>query len=150
MHNDQQIQYLKHNDEAVIKHLEMYQGIITRMANNSAACKKWCIPLITAILAFVVKEKLYALVWLTLIPIFLFYFLDAYYLKLENQFREGFNDSAKKIRENTFAQADLFKLHPKGSELKYWLKATTSPATWPVYFGLFGLLIWAYKLSLGM
>lgn len=130
MDNDQCIPYLKHNDEAVIKHLEMYQGIITRMANNSAACKKWCIPLITAILAFVVKEKLYALVWLTLIPIILFYFLDAYYLKLENQFREGFNASAKKIRENTFSQADLFILHPKGAELTYWLKAITSPPTW--------------------
>ena len=50
-----------HSDNAVIKTMEMYQAIITRMAANSAACKKWCIPLVTAILVFAVKEKTYPL-----------------------------------------------------------------------------------------
>ena len=37
------------DNEAVTKHMEMYQGIITRMAGNSAACKMWGIPLVAAI-----------------------------------------------------------------------------------------------------
>ena len=58
-----------HSDSAVIKTMEMYQAIITRMAGNSAACKQWCIPLVTAILVFAVKEKTYQLIWLTVIPV---------------------------------------------------------------------------------
>ena len=42
---------LPHNDEAVLKHMEMYQNIISRMANNSSACKNWCIVLVSAFLA---------------------------------------------------------------------------------------------------
>ncbi|MFI3197172.1 MAG: hypothetical protein QX196_02500 [Methylococcaceae bacterium] len=48
---------LNHSDNSVIKTMEMYQAIITRMAGNSAVCKQWCIPLVTAILVFAVKEK---------------------------------------------------------------------------------------------
>ena len=43
---------LPHNDEAVLKHMEMYQNIISRMANNSSACKNWSIVLVSAFLAF--------------------------------------------------------------------------------------------------
>ena len=66
-------------DSAVIKTMEMYQAIITRMAGNSAACKQWCIPLVTAILVFAVKEKTYQLIWLTVIPVLICYCLDVYY-----------------------------------------------------------------------
>jgi len=131
------------DNAAVLKHMDMYQGIITRMASNSAACKKWAVPLITAILGFVVKDQQEALVWLTLFPIAIFYFLDSYYLMLENQFRDGFTDSANKISAGTFKQSDLFKLKPLG---KHWLKSFTSFATWPVYLGLFALVVFCSKL----
>lgn len=143
--NSNSREYLDNDNEAVIEHMRMYQGIITRMANNSAACKKWCIPLVTAILAFVVKEKLINLVWLTLIPILIFYFLDVYYLKLENQFRESFNSSAKNIQQGVFSPESLFSIHPEGLEKEFWLKAIVSFSTWPVYLGLFSLLVFAYK-----
>ena len=39
------------NCEAARFHVEMSQGIITRMASNSSNCKNWCITVITAILA---------------------------------------------------------------------------------------------------
>ena len=85
-----------------------------------------------------------------MIAIIIFYFLDAYYLKLENQFREGFNASAKKIRDGTFSSDDLFNLKPEGSECKFWLKSIGSLSTWPVYIGMFGLLLLAYKISPGV
>ena len=135
---------LPHNDSAVIATMEMYQDIITRMANNSAACKKWGLPLITAILAFVVKDQHYELVWLAVLAILIFYCLDAYYLMLENRFRVGFNLAAEKIAGGTFDKADLFQLKPAGSVRRFLLKAFTSPATWPVYLGLLGLSVLAY------
>lgn len=36
---------------AVIKHIEFLQDIISRMANNSAACKTWALTIITALIA---------------------------------------------------------------------------------------------------
>ncbi len=141
---------LNHSDPALIKTMEMYQAIITRMAANSAACKQWCIPLVTAILVFAVKEKSYYLIWLTLIPVLICYCLDAYYLMLENRFREGFNQAAAKVVEQTFTRADLFKLSPAGCKCQLWRKAFTSLATWPVYLGLLALLIVALKLSTSM
>ena len=36
---------------AVIKHIELLQDIISRMANNSAACKTWALTIITALIA---------------------------------------------------------------------------------------------------
>jgi hypothetical protein len=140
---------LEHNDGAVIKTLEMYQAIITRMAGNSAACKQWCIPLVTAILVFAVKEKSYHLIWLTLIPVLICYGLDAYYLMLENRFRAGFNAAAAKINCQSFTRDDLFKLAPAGCRKQLLVKAFTSLATWPVYLGLLALVIIAYTLAAG-
>ncbi|OAI14090.1 MULTISPECIES: hypothetical protein [Methylomonas] len=140
---------LSPNDSAVIKTLEMYQAIITRMAGNSAACKQWCIPLVTVILAFAVKESKAQLIPLTLIPLLICYLLDAYYLMLENRFRAGFQKAAAKVAEGTFKQQDLFQLLPAGSRRGLLWKACTSPATWPVYLGLLALLLTSFKLTVG-
>lgn len=140
---------LSHNDGAVIKTLEMYQAIITRMAGNSAACKQWCIPLVTAIIAFAIKENRYQMVFLCLIPILICYCLDSYYLMLENRFRAGFDQTAAKLADGSFTRQDLFKLSPAGCRCGLLWKAYTSPATWPVYLGLLALLLVAFKLSSG-
>lgn len=144
--NRDEAAYLTHNDSAVLKHMDMYQGIITRMANNSAAIKQWGLPLITAILAYVVKEKIYVLVWLSVWALLIFYLLDSYYLMLENRFRKGFNEDAVLISEDRFPRTKLFKLLPAGDVWRFYLKALTSPATWPVYFGMLTLVVVAYKL----
>lgn len=94
-------QALSHDDSAVLKHMDMYQGIITRMAGNSAACKRFCIPFVTAILAYVLTKpelREVNIALLVIAPILIFYFVDAYYLKLENQFREGFKLAATRIQ----------------------------------------------------
>ena len=134
--------FLAADNEAVIKHMEMYQGIITRMAGNSAGCKTWGVPLVAAILGFVVQSKNADLAILAFLVTLILYFLDCYYLVLENRFRDGFDSSAKLIREGNFSQAELFKLHP--SKEGHWLKALTSFATWPLYLGLISLVILGY------
>ena len=155
--------FLAADNEAVIKHMEMYQSIITRLASNSAGCKNFAIPLITAILGFIVVEKQAALIWLSVLPIVLFYFVDCYYLVLENQFRDSYDHDAKKIQNGTFTRKDLFNLIPfkaattklRGSKLPdhiknetdilkinkaytrlIWSKSLQSPSTLPIYVGL--------------
>lgn len=73
--------------ENKIKHLEMVQQIINRMASNSFALKGWSVTLIAGIFALSSKDadKMYFLV--AYCPIIVFWFLDSYYLLQERLFR---------------------------------------------------------------
>ena len=136
--------FLDAENEAVIKHMEMYQGIITRMAGNSAACKTWGVPFVAVIFGLVVEGKNINLVFLAILTALVFFYLDCYYLMLENRFRDGFNDSAKKIQMGKFPQSSLYVMLPLGTEKEHWKKAFKSNSTWPLYGGLIVLLILGY------
>ncbi|MCD8179857.1 MAG: hypothetical protein LUF26_00015 [Firmicutes bacterium] len=73
--------------ESKIRHLEMIQGIINRMAGNSFALKGWAVTLVSGIFVLSGKDtdKLYFLV--AYIPVLIFWFLDAYYLLQERLYR---------------------------------------------------------------
>ena len=69
---------------AVQGYLSMLQGIINRMAGNSASCKTWTVTLVTALLALQAKAEVHlSYPLLCLIAIVLLYLLDCYYLGLE-------------------------------------------------------------------
>ena len=70
-----------------VKHLEMIQGVINRMASNSFALKGWAVTLVAGIFALSGKDadKLYFLV--AYIPIVIFWGLDSYYLLQERLYR---------------------------------------------------------------
>lgn len=74
-----------------IKHLEMIQSIISRMASNSFALKGWSVTLVAGIFALSSKEadKMYFLV--AYVPILVFWGLDAYYLRQERLYRALYN-----------------------------------------------------------
>lgn len=74
-----------------IKHLEMVQGIINRMASNSFMLKGWAVTLVAGIFALASKDtdKLYFLI--AYIPIVVFWGLDSYYLLQERLYRALYN-----------------------------------------------------------
>lgn len=73
--------------ENKIKHLEMIQGIINRMANNSFLIKGWTVALIVGIftLSNIKKEGFYSAI--SGIPLLAFWGIDAYYLYQERLYR---------------------------------------------------------------
>lgn len=77
------------------EHLELVQGVINRMANNSFMLKGWAVTLVAGIFALAGKDtdKLYFLV--TYVPILVFWGLDAYYLLQERLYRSLY----EKVRE---------------------------------------------------
>ena len=81
---------LDHESSAVQKHIEITQDVITRMAENSRACKIWCVTLVAAVLVLVARtgEPRHALI--ALAPAVVLYVLDAYYLSLERGFRRSY------------------------------------------------------------
>lgn len=76
------------DDEKQVKHLEMIQNVIARMAANSFTIKGWSTTLVTAVLAFLSKDGKPQYAWIALIPAVVFWALDAYYLALERAFRD--------------------------------------------------------------
>lgn len=78
------------SDESTLKvaHLTFIQGVINRMANNSFLIKGWSITVMTALIAVggALENELFF--FLTLFPILLFWWLDAYFFMLENVYRE--------------------------------------------------------------
>lgn len=73
--------------DAKVKHLEMIQNVITRMASNSFALKGLTITLVVGIFAFIEKDLDKVCVIVAFIPIIVFWRLDSYYLMQERLYR---------------------------------------------------------------
>lgn len=70
-----------------LKHLEMIQQVINRLAGNSFLIKGWSITLVSALLLFIAKEDKDQIGWAAMLVVLAFWLLDALYLQKEKQFR---------------------------------------------------------------
>lgn len=82
-------------DERMHKELDLIQGVLTRMANNSFLLKGWLISLITVVLALT-KDTLasgdtFGLYLILIFPAVVFWYLDAFFLHREKCYRELYN-----------------------------------------------------------
>jgi len=78
------------------KHLEFIQSAISRMAGNSFQMKSWNVALAAAAIGFAAaKDSHPKAAMLALIPSFVFWMLDAYYLLLERAFRNLYEEAVK-------------------------------------------------------
>ena len=107
-------QQLNENSSAVQSHIEVMQGVVNRMAENSRSCKVWCVTLVAAVLVLVARtgEPKHALI--ALVPIFLFLFLDSYYLALERAFIASQNAFVGKLHKGELKTTDVYKVAPIG------------------------------------
>jgi len=137
---------LQHDNLSVQEYMKMLQTIINRMATNSTSCKTWCITLASAMLVIIVDKGKTEFISLAYIPLFLFLFLDAYYLGLENNFCDFFNKFVKKLRSEKATLEDLYAM-PKTNwieDIEYTFKAFGSLSVFPFYVLLF-LMIYSIK-----
>ena len=122
---------------AVQSHISMLQGIINRMAGNSANCKNWTVTLVAAMLVLLVdKEMKIPNAWICLIPIALFYFLDCYYLGLERLCIASQNGFLKRIYNDEGWIESLYKVDGLKDKCKQFcnvIKAMGSVSTTPFY-----------------
>ena len=128
---------------SVQSYVSILQAVINRMAANSAGGKTWCITLMSAIIIIIATIEKPNYVWIALIPILSFLFLDSYYLGLERQFRAQYNAFVCKLHSNSATINDLFLVTPKTREGMTFLStlgACTSISIWPFYVVL-GLML---------
>ena len=78
-------------DRAWLKHLEFIQAVITRLANDSFLMKGWALTVAGAFYGFAVKGTNWKLAAIGLMPVLVFWGLDAYFLRQERLFRRLYN-----------------------------------------------------------
>lgn len=108
--------------EHKIRHLEIIQNIIQRMANHSFFIKGWAITLIAALLALVARNANPAFTILALFPVGLFWIADAYYLHQERLYRRLY-DVVRDSQEELNFSLDTSAFKPDGPT---WLGAIFS------------------------
>lgn len=131
-----------HESPAVIKHLEILQGIISRMAGNSASCKTWALTIITGITAFAIQNQSIP-IWTSLIPAIMFFALDVFYLGIEIKFRDIQKVFVQKVSSNTLTPVDIYMFENDGSSLirlKYIWGGIKSFSTFFFYFPIITLI----------
>ena len=117
-------------------HLAMMQDVIRRMADNSRSCKLWCVTLVSAalVLAASLGQPLYAM--FSLVPTLVLGLLDAYYLSLEQRFRNSYNEFVGKLHKGELEPTEVYVIKPSGSVGTHVGKSLRSTAVWPFYLAL--------------
>ncbi|KAA6301317.1 MAG: hypothetical protein EZS26_002514 [Candidatus Ordinivivax streblomastigis] len=133
----------KKESTAVQAHIAMLQGIISRMASNSANCKTWAVTIIAAMLVLIVDKDLgFTNIGICYIPVALFFFLDCYYLGLERTFIKKQNSFLDKVLSGDYVdELYVIKDLPKycgqlGNTFKAMLSFSTTP-----FYGLIAVFI---------
>ncbi len=77
-------------------HLEMIQGVINRLAQNSFTLKGWSVVIVSALFALAAKGSDFSFIFLAFFPAFSFWTLDGYFLQQERLFRALYDHVRKK------------------------------------------------------
>ena len=123
-------------NEELFKEIDLIQGCINRMANNSFLIKGWALSVFAGATAFTQGENLSNLVLLvftTIIPFICFWVLDAYYLKIERKYRAMYNERI--VKRNNNDMSDLYKLNPHKYEVNSIAKIMFSQTLF-VFYGI--------------
>ena len=120
------------------QHLAFIQGVITRMNSNSFSMKGWMVTIVAALAALYANggsqcPALY--LYIAIIPVIIFWCLDAYYLMMERKYRKLYNDAIA-------GNVTLYSMDANRYEVCY-CGVLFSKTEWPVYFPVFALLILA-------
>ncbi|TAK58530.1 MAG: hypothetical protein EPO24_08360 [Bacteroidetes bacterium] len=97
------------------KEIDLIQTCITRMANNSFLLKGWTISIIAVVLALADKTIEPALLSaILLIPLYSFWYLDAFFLRTERMYRKLYEWvlASRSKDDNSF----LYDLNPRRFE----------------------------------
>lgn len=120
-----------------IKHLKMIEDIITRMANNSFLVKGWTVTLIAALLIFADAKNNICFIWIAIIPIIVFWYLDSFYLQLERKYRQLYNfvqqDYINIVQPGYKEQVPLFNMSTENIKVTNIVSIMFSKSIIPIY-----------------
>ena len=80
-------------NETRIRYLEAIQRVVDRLSNISFILKGWAVSLVAGLMALAASGSNQGFVLIAYIPIVVFWFLDAYFLMMERQYRDLFKEN---------------------------------------------------------
>jgi hypothetical protein len=83
-------------DSNRLAHLNMIQGVVSRLASNSFYVKGWAITISAGLLGFALSAHKTLVAGVAAVPIVAFWLIDAYYLRAERLFRALYDDVRSK------------------------------------------------------
>lgn len=83
-----------------VKHLELIQAVVTRLASNSFFIKGWALTIAAASFGFAVNRVDWRVAALGAVVVLGFWVLDSYYLRQERLFRHLYNHVRRNIARN--------------------------------------------------
>ena len=101
--------------ECKLKHLDLIQGVINRMANNSFSLKNWTVVLVSASFALAAKFSDIKLILIAFLPASAFWLLDGYFLRQERLYRKLY-DRVRKQREEDIDFSMNASIFAKGKD----------------------------------
>lgn len=110
-------------------HLDYIQNTISRMSNNSFLLKGWAVTLISLLFLLAIRDSNYPLLLLSLIPLFTFWGLDAYYLRQEKLFRELYDA----VRRNQIQEPFTMNTLQFNDQVDNWFIILFSPTIISLY-----------------
>lgn len=132
--------------EDVRQHLSFIQGVITRMNSNSFSMKGWMVAIVSALCAVYAAnsqaDAAYVYFIAAIIADVLFCFLDAYYLKMEKEYRKLYSKVLKSPEETDF------NMKIEDEQKVCLCEAIKSPSVWILYTVVAVLLCIAIYLIL--
>jgi hypothetical protein len=116
-----------------IKHMEMIQGVIARLANEAALIRGWALTVSSAIFGFAVTSLSWRVAAVGLLPVFVFWGLNAYYLRAERKYRALYD----RVRKGDLSEA--FCMDSSKEEVEPWWRTNFSVTLWPFYGAIVGV-----------
>jgi len=123
------------DNAAVTAHVNLLQGIITRLANNSASCKTWCLTLVGALFSLAGATHARGIINFALVPVLIFGFLDVMYLAQEKAYRDLYKTVVTSITTGAYELANVYVAGARLNGKHIW-EAFCSWSILPVYLGL--------------
>lgn len=99
--------------ESKLKHIDIVQSTISRMAQNSFAIKGWTITVLVGLFVFLQKDNFRNNMIIYLITIIFFWVLDSYYLWQERLFRKLYNDIIVNVTEESDLSMNIIQYKAK-------------------------------------
>jgi hypothetical protein len=120
-----------------VKHMEMIQTVIARMAGNSSLVRGWALTLTGALLGFAVDRSDSGLAATALIPVAFFWGLDTYYLRTERLFRALYNSVRTNATHDPFYMSATDEQFVKSAgKTVLWRNVFRAPTLFAFYFSL--------------
>ena len=105
-------------EDKKIKHLEMIENVIERMAGNSFQLKGWTIALIGLVTVFFSNANFQSFLGIIVFLLLAFWYMDSYYLQLEKKYRILYSNVCEKSEDQIDFNMDLQNIEINESDKK--------------------------------